>query len=433
MITNRGYLVISAVFVFLTISALANEIQFLTISIFLFSLILVEFGIYLVSLYDFNNIDVKTTTSKSRIFLGDEVLIKTTFTHDGKRGINQVLMIDHIPTGLLSIEKKSDSIISLKAGTEYSINFRVKSLQMGKWNVGKFTLATTDKFGIFMNKRNIENQCNIGVLPIIRMGKRKAQARIQSGSFPTRAKRDPRGTEFTGIREYYTGDDYRAIAWKQMAKTPQHNPLIKQYEFDQEIGLIFVIGNSEFTNDGQIGNRKLDVAIDAALSLGSIVNSSGGKFNVIFSQNSKPTMVSGSVYELCDKLYQITPDKKFNVENLMNFSLPFAKQSSLVLFLMDSSYPNLIEPKMFIQKYTDLRNIRTFFFDTSTFHNKKSKNNQNDDAYDLIIKRETKHLKQQVKILRSYKISADICTKTNTSNKLVNSISENRILLESFS
>ena len=151
--------------------------------------------------------------------------------------------------------------------------------------------------------------------------------------------------------------------------------LFKQYEFDQEIGLIFVIGNSEFTNDGQIGNRKLDVAIYAALSLGSIVNSSGGKFNVIFSQNSKPTMVSGSVYELCDKLYQITPDKKFNVENLMNFSLPFAKQSSLVLFLMDSSYPNLIEPKMFIQKYTDLRNIRTFFFDTSTFHNKKSKNN----------------------------------------------------------
>ena len=144
-------------------------------------------------------------------------------------------------------------------------------------------------------------------------------------------------------------------------------------------------------------------------------------------------MVSGCVYELCNKLYQITPDKKFNVENLMNFSLPFAKQSSLVLFLMDSSYPNLIEPKMFIQKYTDLRNIRTFFFDTSTFHNKKSKNNQNDDAYDLIIKRETKHLKQQVKILRSYKISADICTKTNTSNKLVNSISENRILLESFS
>ena len=136
------------------------------------------------------------------------------------------------------------------------------------------------------------------------MGKRKAQARIQSGSFPTRAKRDPRGTEFTGIREYPTGDDYRAIAGKQMAKTPQHNPLIKQYEFDQEIGLILVIGNSEFKNDGQIGNRKLDIAIDAALSLGSIVNSSGGKFNVIFSQNSNPTMISGSVYELCNKLYR---------------------------------------------------------------------------------------------------------------------------------
>ena len=158
MITNRGYLIISSVFVFLTISVLANEIQFLTISIFLFSLILIEFGIYLVSLYDFNNIDVKTTISKSRIFLGDEALIKTTFTHDGKRGIGQLLMIDHIPTGLLSIEEKSDSVISLKAGTEYSINFRVKSLQMGKWNVGRFTLATTDKFGIFMNKRSVENQ-----------------------------------------------------------------------------------------------------------------------------------------------------------------------------------------------------------------------------------------------------------------------------------
>jgi len=433
MITNRGYLIISSVFVFLTISVLANEIQFLTISIFLFSLILIEFGIYLVSLYDFNNIDVKTTISKSRIFLGDEALIKTTFTHDGKRGIGQLLMIDHIPTGLLSIEKKSDSVISLKAGTEYSINFRVKSLQMGKWNVGKFTLATTDKFGIFMNKRSVENQCNIGVLPIIRMEKRKVQAKIQSGSFPTSAKRDPRGTDFTGIREYYAGDDYRSIAWKQMAKMPQHKPLIKQYEFDQEIGVTMVIGNSEFTNDGRVGNRKLDIAVNAALSVGSIIHSSGGKFNVIFSQNKNPAIVSGSVYELCDRLYQITSDKKFNLENIMNFSLPFAKQSSLILFLMDSPYPNLIEPKMFTQRYADLRNIRTFFFDTSTFHNKKLKNNQNDDAYDLIVNRETEHLKQQVKMLRSYKISANICTKTNTSNKLVNSISTNEMLLEGFS
>jgi len=265
------------------------------------------------------------------------------------------------------------------------------------------------------------------------MGRTKVQARIQSGAFPTRAKRDPRGTDFTGIREYYTGDDYRAIAWKQMAKTPQHNPLIKQYEFDQEIGLILVIGNSKFTNDGQVGNRKLDVAINAALSLGSIVNSSGGRFNVIFSQSNNPTIVSGSVYDLCDKLYQITPDKKFNLENLINFSVSFAKQSSLILFLLDSPYPNLIESKIFTQRYSDLRNIRTFFFDTSTFHDRKLKTNQNNDAYQLIVNRETEHLKQQLKILRSYKISADICTKSNTSNKLVNSISANKILLEGFS
>ena len=63
----------------------------------------------------------------------------------------------------------------------------------------------------------------------------------------------------------------------------------------------------------------------------------------------------------------------------------------------------------------------------------KLKNNQNDDAYDLIVNRETEHLKQQVKMLRSYKISANICTKTNTSNKLVNSISTNEMLLEGFS
>jgi len=433
MITNRGYLIISAIFVFLTISALANELQFLTISILLFSLILVEFGIYLLSLYDFNNIIVSTTTSKSRIFLGDETLIKTTFTHDGKRGIGQLLITDQIPTGLAAVEKKTDLVINLKPGTEYSINYAVRSLQMGKWNVGKFTLLTTDKFGIFMNKRSIENQCNVGVLPIIKMGRTKVQARIQSGAFPTRAKRDPRGTDFTGIREYYTGDDYRAIAWKQMAKTPQHNPLIKQYEFDQEIGLILVIGNSKFTNDGQVGNRKLDVAINAALSLGSIVNSSGGRFNVIFSQSNNPTIVSGSVYDLCDKLYQITPDKKFNLENLINFSVSFAKQSSLILFLLDSPYPNLIESKIFTQRYSDLRNIRTFFFDTSTFHDRKLKTNQNNDAYQLIVNRETEHLKQQLKILRSYKISADICTKSNTSNKLVNSISANKILLEGFS
>jgi uncharacterized protein (DUF58 family) len=433
MITNRGYLIISSIFVFLTISALANELQFLTISILLFSVILVEFGIYLVSLYDFNNIDVSTTTSKSRIFLGDETLIKTTFTHDGKRGIRQLLMTDHIPAGLAVLDKKSDLVINLEPGTEYSIKYTMKSLQMGKWNVGKFTLLTTDKFGIFMHKRSIENQCNVGVLPIIKMGRTKVQARIQSGAFPTRAKRDPRGTDFTGIREYYAGDDYRAIAWKQMAKTPQHNPLIKQYEFDQEIGLILVIGNSKFTNDGQVGNRKLDIAINAALSLGSIVNSSGGRFNVIFSQNNNPTIVSGSVYDLCDKLYQITPDKKFNLENLINFSVSFAKQSSLVLFLLDSPYPNLIESKIFTRRYSDLRNIRTFFFDTSTFHDKKLKTNQNNDPYQLIVNRETEHLKQQVKMLRSYKISADICTKSNTSNKLVNSISTNKILLEGFS
>ena len=82
---------------------------------------------------------------------------------------------------------------------------------MGRMNLGKLSLYLFDKFGLFYKKRIIKENNLISVLPNVRIGRGNIESNIHLGSLSTSTKTDPLGSDFSGIREYSSGDDYRKI------------------------------------------------------------------------------------------------------------------------------------------------------------------------------------------------------------------------------
>ena len=63
---------------------------------------------------------------------------------------------------------------------------------------------------------------------------------LRSGSFKSIYK--GRGIEFSGVREYFLGDDVRSIDWNVTARMGR--PFVKQFEEDRELVLFLVVDAS---------------------------------------------------------------------------------------------------------------------------------------------------------------------------------------------
>ena len=94
LITKRGYTILSSLFFFIAISVISGELIFVTISMFLFSIFLVELFIFLFSSTELEKIKVARKITKNRLFVGENLSIKTTLENNGLRTLGLLKILN---------------------------------------------------------------------------------------------------------------------------------------------------------------------------------------------------------------------------------------------------------------------------------------------------------------------------------------------------
>lgn len=80
------------------------------------------------------------------------------------------------------------------------------------------------------------------------------------------------GVEFSGVREYFTGDDVRAIDWNVTARNGK--PYVKVFEEEHELDVFIVLDKSLSMNHGTSKRTRFETACECAslLAMSSFLN-----------------------------------------------------------------------------------------------------------------------------------------------------------------
>lgn len=144
-----------------------------------------------------------------------------------------------------------------------------------------------------------------------------------------------KGMEFEDIREYYPGDDVRAIDWNVTAR---HNKAyVKQFNEERELNIFLVI---DMSSSNLFGHKKdLIAEISATLSFSAIKNNDQVGAILFTDQVEKviPSKKGKShALSIIDTLLTFEPKSKgTNIENALEYFIKFMKKKSVLFVVSD--------------------------------------------------------------------------------------------------
>lgn len=88
-----------------------------------------------------------------------------------------------------------------------------------------------------------------------------------------------RGLEFSQVREYYPGDDVRAIDWNVTARSGV--PHVKEFVEERDLAMVLVLDSSSSMLFGSIDRRKIEVALEIIAVLGFAAARNGDRVGLL--------------------------------------------------------------------------------------------------------------------------------------------------------
>lgn len=118
------------------------------------------------------------------------------------------------------------------------------------------------------------------------------------------------GTEFESLRDYASGDEFRAIDWKASAR--RGKLIVAQHEVERSQNVMIVLDCGRLMTPRLEDQRKFDFAITAALSVATIAGLANDKVGAVaFARDilaaSAPRSTRASIAGLSEMLYDLEP------------------------------------------------------------------------------------------------------------------------------
>ncbi len=161
---------------------------------------------------------------------------------------------------------------------------------------------------------------------------------MKSGSFKSLYR--GQGIDFSGVREYFDGDDVRAIDWNVTARMGR--PFVKMFDEERELNVFLVIDTSASMRLGSAKKSRLDIALECAslLTFASHHNSSpvgavmfDGKINFIRPPKAGKDQVMMLFSEFAKKERDITDGSA--LDNALLGALSMLKKRTLIMIFSD--------------------------------------------------------------------------------------------------
>ncbi|MDF1562665.1 MAG: DUF58 domain-containing protein [Deltaproteobacteria bacterium] len=169
----------------------------------------------------------------------------------------------------------------LPAGGVVDTHYRLRPLQRGEGSFGDLHLRLRGPLGLcwILHQRRAPQRVKVYPdLATLTDGLDALIRRPDAGDL--RARRRPtEGREFDSLRDYVPGDDIRRIDWKATAR--RGLPITRQYRPDQHQDIILMLDCGRQMRPRVGNHRKLDHAVNAALSLAHVALEQRDKVGLI--------------------------------------------------------------------------------------------------------------------------------------------------------
>jgi uncharacterized protein (DUF58 family) len=193
------------------------------------------------------------------------------------------------------------------------LNRHVKPVERGEAELGAFFLWYENPIGLLRRRVRVEAAQAIRIYPdlsaVERYGNLHARNKlIEAGLRKMRLRGS--GTEFESLREWGSGDAFRAIDWKATAR--RGKLMVAQHEVERSQNIMILLDCGRLMTPRIDEQRKFDYAITAALSVATIAGLANDKVgflafanDVLYAAAPRPSKVA--LLQASERLYGLEP------------------------------------------------------------------------------------------------------------------------------
>lgn len=430
-LTQRGINVISSLLIFFLITNLSAAPIFSVTSSVLFFIFAAEAIKFRLACKSLASIRVTRHFDSEFIFIGESLNVRFEVHYKGSKVGAIINLRDLVPYGLEVTDGSNILIKEMEGSGNIMTTYTIKAAEFGKKTYEGIEVLLFDRLGLFVTRRKLICKSSLKIyprIPIIQIETLKKPNPALRYSEKGSSRRSI-GTEFTGIREYIPGDDHRMVAWKAMAKSPTLSPMTKDYQQLKMLDIFIVFLAKSSMRDGPLGQRKIDKAVDASLTLANQAFKMGYSISFIFPHNSGFMLASGSLIQLAASVAEMDIMEASESQFSEFFKL-HVKKKSLLLVITDLPYPETINLPVF--QFIKLEGHVVFFIllQTPSFlaRSEEKENSLVRLVVDVLDRIEDNHMKSFILDCTNIGIRTFICTPKDLPTIMLDVFSEARMM-----
>jgi uncharacterized protein (DUF58 family) len=287
-------------------------------------------------------LEVTREIDKRHIFQDDFIHVKLTVKNTGSHRIDSVDIFDVYPEIFRIVLGKNSIRTRIDPKQEIKFSYIVQAPLRGKFTFGPTKFQIYDRLEYRFEEMSGENYDELLIYPNVeevRIMESLAKKRRLGHMFGIHKTRQMSlGTDFTGIRRYEAGDEYRRIDWKSSARTQKL--MMRQYETERNIRIFVILDTSQTMGAGRPENSKLEYAIRAALMLSKTAMERKDHVGVLSWSTKqhaflKPGLGEAHYHRLLDQLAEIEAGGDFDLTAAVKYLAPRVTQQSFFIILSD--------------------------------------------------------------------------------------------------
>lgn len=299
---------------------------------------------------------------------GDDnpVKIKVTSTY---RFPVRVAVIDEVPA---VFQRRDLSFVMRVAAREKSaLTYTLRPSHRGVYGFGHVQLFVSSPLGLVQRRFKSGLPQDVKVYPSYLLLHRYELMAIHNNltlSGLKRLRRAGNQTEFEQIKDYVTGDDFRAINWKATARATRLMVNVYQDERSQQV--VSVIDKGRVMQQAFAGMTLLDYAINATLAISHIAIAKADNAGLLTVERQvdtyvKPGRGASQMRLILDALYgQETSFGETDLSELcVNTPRMLNKRSLLILYTNFLSFNAMMRQLPFLRQLNNRHRLLVVFFE----------------------------------------------------------------------
>ena len=181
-----------------------------------------------------------------------------------------VEFIDQPPKTFKVLKGSTTGLLILPPKGESKHEYTVKPF-IGKHRFSKPKVIVRDPLSLFFIETQLGTPVEFKFKPkVLPLRERRLLTSMITAPFGTsKARIKGVGQEFTDVRDYIPGDDFRYIEWKATARSGKLK--VKEYELEAHLRAIFILDASKTMYYGVVGNTKLEFSARAIATIAKLL------------------------------------------------------------------------------------------------------------------------------------------------------------------